>query len=180
MFHRRISLNSRLLLLLLGNSLNGFRLELMYIFLIVSLRSSLNDLHSFQLLVLLPHFIEITFFVCINRINLLNLKWSSDRLITVEKEFLKLPNLHMLLKQKSPSLPRNLTLGTFGELLIVCSTKVNLLYLLYSTARRSCLLHLIMQICSLNAFLKTLILMTRLSLYLFSLLELIWNCIIFP
>ena len=40
----------------------------------------------------------------------------------------------MLLKQKSPSLPRNLALGTFGELLIVFSTKVNLLYLLYSTA----------------------------------------------
>ena len=36
----------------------------------------------------------------------------------------------MLLKQKSPSLPRNLALGTFGELLIVFSKKVNLLYLL--------------------------------------------------
>ena len=32
----------------------------------------------------------------------------------------------MLLKQESPSLPRNLTLGTFDELLIVFSTKVNL------------------------------------------------------
>ena len=31
---------------------------------------------------------------------------------------------------------------TFGELLIVFSTKVNLLYLLYSTGRRCCLLHL--------------------------------------
>ena len=30
-----------------------------------------------------------------------------------------MPNLHMLLKQKSPSLPRNLALETFGELLIV-------------------------------------------------------------
>ena len=29
---------------------------------------------------------------------------------------------HMLLKQKSPSLSRNLALGTFGELLIVFST----------------------------------------------------------
>ena len=38
-------------------------------------------------------------------------------------------NLHMLIKQKFPSLPRNLALGTFGELLIM----VNLLYLLYST-----------------------------------------------
>ena len=34
----------------------------------------------------------------------------------------------MLLKQRSPSLPRNLALGTFGELLIVFSTKVNCLF----------------------------------------------------
>ena len=39
----------------------------------------------------------------------------------------------MLTKQKSPLLPRNLDLGTFGELLIVFSTKVNLLYLFYPT-----------------------------------------------
>ena len=31
--------------------------------------------------------------------------------------FLELPNLNMLLKQKSPSLPRNLALGTFNDLL---------------------------------------------------------------
>ena len=57
----------------------------------------------------------------------------------VAKGFLKLPNLHMLIKQKSPLLPRNLALVTSGELLIVFSTKVNLLYLLYSTGRRCCL-----------------------------------------
>ena len=55
------------------------------------------------------------------------------RLIIVTKGFLKLPNLHMLLKQKSPSLPRNFALGTFSELLIVFSTKVILQYLFYST-----------------------------------------------
>ena len=49
----------------------------------------------------------------------------------------------MLLKQKSPSRPRHLALGTFGKLLIVLSTKINLLYLLYSTDQRCCLLHLI-------------------------------------
>ena len=38
----------------------------------------------------------------------------------------------MLMKQKSSSLSRNLALGTFGELPIVFSTKINL-YLLYST-----------------------------------------------
>ena len=35
-------------------------------------------------------------------------------------------------KTKSPVLPRNLALVTSGELLVVFSTKVNLLYLLYS------------------------------------------------
>ena len=54
--------------------------------------------------------------------------------------------------RKSASLPRNLTLWTFGKLLIVFSTKVNLLYLLYSTDRRCCLLHLIKQNCLLKLF----------------------------
>ena len=77
------------------------------------------------------------------------------------KRFLKLPNLQILLKQKSPSLPRNLALGTSGKLLIVFSTKANLLYLHYSTAQRCCLLHVIKQNCLLKTFLRTLILMTR-------------------
>ena len=82
----------------------------------------------------------------------LNLKKSSDRLIIIAKGFLKLPNLHILIQQNSLSLPRNLALETFGELLIVFSTKVNLLYLLYSTAQRCCLLHLIKQSCLLKTF----------------------------
>ena len=113
------------------------------------------------------------FFVCTNRINLLNLKKSSDRLVIVAKRFLKLPNLHMLLKQKSPPLPRNLALRNFGKLLIVFTTKINLLYLLYSMDQRCCLLHLTKQSYLLKAFSRTLILMTLVSLYLFSLLELI-------
>ena len=39
------------------------------------------------------------------------------------KGLLKLPNLHMLIKQKSQLLIRNLALVTFGKLLIVFSTK---------------------------------------------------------
>ena len=143
MFHRRISL-SLVLLLLLVNFMSGFRLGLMYISLIENIRSSFTHLHGF---LLLPQLIEITFFVCIKRINLLILKESSDSLVIIATEFLKLPNLHMLIKQKSPLLPRNLALVTFRKLLIVFSTKVNLLYLLCSTAGRSCLLHLIKQNC---------------------------------
>ena len=104
MFNGKISLSSALLLLLV-DFVSGFRLELMS--LIVSIRSSL---------------IKITFFDCNNKINLLNLKESSDRLVIVAKGFLKLPNLHMLIKQNSLLLPRNLALETFGELLIVFST----------------------------------------------------------
>ena len=69
----------------------------------------------------------------------------------------------MLITQKSPSLSRNLALQTFDELLIVFSTKVHLLYLLYSTAKRYCLLHLIKQNCLLKIFPRTLILMTQVS-----------------
>ena len=58
----------------LVNFVSGFRLELMYISLIVSIRSSLTHLCSFQLLLLLPQFIEVSFIVCTNRINLLNPK----------------------------------------------------------------------------------------------------------
>ena len=73
----------------------------------------------------------------------------------------------MLIKQKSPSLPKNLALGTFGELLIVCSTKISLLYLLCSMPRRYCLLHLIKQNCLLRTFLKTIILRLRYPAFYF-------------
>ena len=63
----------------------------------------------------------------------------------------------MLLKQKNPSFSRNMVLGTFGELLIVFLTKVNLLYLLYSMVQWCCLLPLIKQNCLLKTFLTTLI-----------------------
>ena len=72
------------------------------------------------------------FFRLYLKLNLLNLKQSSGRLVIAAKGFLKLPNLHTLLKQKSPSLPRNLALGTLGELLIVFSTKLSLLNPLFN------------------------------------------------
>ena len=122
------------------------------------------------------------FFVCTKRIKLLHLKESSDRLVIIAKGFLKVhigANLHMLINQKNLSLPRNLALLPFSELLIAFSTKVNLLYFFYSTTMRYCLLHLINQNCLQKTFLRTLILMTQVSLYLFSLLELILNSLRF-
>ena len=41
----------------------------------------------------------------------------------VAKGILKLPNLHMPIKQKRLSLPTNVALANFGELLIVFSVK---------------------------------------------------------
>ena len=41
--------------------------------------------------------------------------------LIVAKGFLKLPNLHMIIKQRSPLFPKNLALRTFGELIIVFS-----------------------------------------------------------
>ena len=115
----------------LGNFVSGFRLELMYISFIVSMRSNFAHPHGFQQLVLL--YANFFFFAFTNRINLLNLKKSSGRLIIIARGFFKLPELHMPLKQRSSSLPRNLALRTFDKLLIVLLTKVNLLYFLYST-----------------------------------------------
>ena len=102
----------------------------MYISFIVNIRSSLIYLNGFYLLVLLPQLLEITFIVCINRITFPNLK--IYRLVIISKGLLKLPNLHMLIKQKSLICLRNIAAKTLVGLLIVPSTKVNLLYLLNS------------------------------------------------
>ena len=68
-------------------------------------------------------------------------------------------------KQRSLSHSRTLALATFGEMLIVV-TKV-------TTVPRCYVLHLIYQNCLLKTFMETLILMTKVSLYLFSPIELI-------
>ena len=89
------------------------------------------------------------------------------------KRVLEAAKLAYATKTKESITSQKLALGTFGELLIVFSAKVNLLYLLYSTGQRCCLLHLTKQNYLLKTFPRTQILMTLVSLYLFSLLELI-------
>ena len=118
-------------------------------------------------------------FVCIDKINLLHLKCSWDRLEIVAKGFLKLPNLFMLIKQKILSLFGKLPCVNLSELLILFSTRANLLYPLYLLVLRCCLLHLIKHNCLMKTFLRSLILMTHVSLCLLSLLELIWYCILY-
>ena len=74
----------------------------------------------------------------------------------------------MLLKQNSLSPPRNLALVTYRKLLMFL-TKLNLIYLLYSTVQKCCLLlYLIKHICLLKTFLRTLFLMTQVCLTCFS------------
>ena len=143
----------------------------MHISLIVSIRSNLTHLHGFHR----------NHFFCLHQQN----KYSESNVKFWQvsnccKRILEAAELVYVTKERSLSLPRNLALKTLGELLIVFSTKVNLLYLSYSADRRCCLLHLIKQIYFLKTFLRTLILMTLVSLYLFSFLKLIWNYIIFP
>ena len=81
----------------------------------------------------------------------------------VAEGFLKLSNLHLLIKQKNSSFLKNKALGTFAELLIVFSTKRNQRYLFYLTARGCCLLHLIKQNYLLNSNLDD----TAISLLIF-------------
>ena len=74
---------------------------------IYNLMSSIIYLHGFQVSGACVAFIvhrnlEIT----TNKINHVCLKQSSDRLVVVSKVFLKLLNMHMLIKQKDSSLPR--------------------------------------------------------------------------
>ena len=78
----RIYLNLALLQLLLC-FVNGFRLKLMYISPIINIRSRPIHLHCFQLPLVLPQVKVITSFICNNKI----------------REFLKMSNLVMLMKQ---------------------------------------------------------------------------------
>ena len=144
MFHGRVSLNS-VLLLLLVSFVSGFRLELIYISLTENIRSSFPSSPWFSAACVATIVYRNHFF------HLYQKDKSSESKVKFRQAskrwtgFLKLPNLHILTKQRSLSLPRNLALGTFGELPIMFSTKVNLLYLFNSTVQRYCLLHLIKQ-----------------------------------
>ena len=95
------------------------------------------------------------------------------------KRVLEVAKLAYATKTKESINSKKLGSWDFWRMAIVFSTKVNLLYLLYSTTWKCCLLLLIKQNCLLKTFLRTLIFMTWISLYLFSLLELILNYIIF-
>ena len=69
---------------------------------------------------------------------------TSFRLAIVAKDFLKLSNLSMLIKQRNLPLCRDFECWKYlANLLILFSTKVNLIYLLHLMGLRCCPLHLI-------------------------------------
>ena len=143
MFHGMISLNL-VLLLLLVNFVSG------YIYNIENIRSSLIHLISADCAAAIVH--RNHFFRLYQREKSSDSKVKFRQASNRCKRVLE-PAKLAYANKKSPLLPRNLALVTSGKLLIVFSKKVNLLYLLYSTGRRCCLVHLIKQNCLLKIFL---------------------------
>ena len=171
MFHGRISLNS-VLLLLLVNFVSGFRLELMYIS-HCKYQVKTNSSPWFSAACAAATVYRNQFF----QLHQQNKSSKSNVKIMQAsnhcKRVLEVSKLEYATKTKESITSQKLGTSDFSKLLIVFSTEVNLLYLFYSMERRCRLLHLINQHYLLNFFLGTLILMTLVSLYLFSLLELI-------
>ena len=135
-FHgRRISLNL-VLLLVVVNYVSWFRLVLMYISCIISIGLSHAHLPGFYLLSAIVH--RNRFFRCTNNKSSeskVNFRQTSNRCKRV------LEAAKLAYANKTKELITSEKLG-FRDLLVF-SAKVNLLYLLYSTARRCCLRHLI-------------------------------------
>ena len=109
-----------------------------------------------------------------------NLKKSSDRLVIAEILFLKLPELHMLLRKKNSTTSQKLSFQDFWSIANRVLNKgksaipplFNSMKVLSSTSDKTKLFA--------KSFLITLKLMTQVFLYLFLILELILNNIIFP
>ena len=132
MFYGRISLNSVFPLVVASFVWCSCGTDI-YISLIANIRSSLTHLHGFQLLVLLPWSIEITFFLLYQQNESYESKVKFRQAGNRCKRILEATKVAYVVKAKESitSLPSP---GTFCELLIVLSTKVNLLYILYSKA----------------------------------------------
>ena len=126
--HGRISLNL-VLLLLLVNFVSGFRLELMYISLIISIRSSLIHLHGFQLLVLLNKSFK----------SKVKFRQASNHC----KRVLEAATLAYAIKTKDSITSQKFGSRDFQQIAnSVLNKPLNLLYLLYSASQRCCFLHL--------------------------------------
>ena len=134
------------LLLLLVNFVIGFKLELMYISLIVNISGQVSVAYA-AAIYHMNHFFHL---YQQNKFSEPKVKFrqASNHC----KRVLEAAKLACANETKDCIFPRNLARGTFGKMPIVSSIKVNLVYFLYSTARSCCLLHLINQNCLLKIF----------------------------
>ena len=145
MFRGMISL-SLVLLLLLVNFVSGFRLDLMYI----SLRKYQVKPYSS------PWFSASCAAAIVHRNHFFHL-YQKDQSSDSKLKFRQASNCCKRILEAAKFAYANKTkvchfLVTFGELPIVFSTKVNLLYLFFSMVWRYCLLYLLKQNCLLKTF----------------------------
>ena len=122
-----------------------------------------------------------TLFFYTNRINLLNVKWTSDKLVIVAKGVLEASKIAYASEIKESITSHKLASHDFWQITYsnINKDKFAIPPLFNDPYRRCFLLHLKKQNCLLKTFLRFLILMTWVSLYLFFHLELIWSYITF-
>ena len=82
--------------------------------------------------------------------------YQKDKSSESKVKFRQASKLAYATKTRVHHFPETWLLGHLANCQLVFSTKVNMLYLLYSMAQRCCLLHLIKQNCLLETFLRTL------------------------
>ena len=127
------------------NFVNGFRLELMYI----PHRKYQVKSHSFPLFsaACAAAIVHRNHFFCLyHKDKSANSKVKVRQATNRCKRVLEAAKPVYANKTKESITSQNLAFRTFSELQIVYSRKANLLYLLYSTAQRFCLLHLIKKV----------------------------------
>ena len=114
------------------------------------------------------------FFVCTNKVNLLHLKSISYRIVIIAKRFLKLPNFAYANKTRVCHFPETLLLRLQENCANSFLSKgKSVIPAPLLPALSCCHLYLIRENSLLKTFLGTLILMTKVYLYVFSLLGLI-------
>ena len=172
MFHGKISL-SIVLLLLLVNLVSGFRLELIYISLIVIIRSSL--IHSWFSAACAAAIVHRNHFFRLYQQN----KSSKPKVKFRQasnccKRFLEAAKLAYANKRKAPITSQKLGSRSFWPVASSVLNKIkSAIPALFNSPDVFFYNILIKQNCLLKTSLRTLIFMTQVSLYLFSLLELI-------
>ena len=172
MFHGRISLKS-VLLLLLVNFVSGFRLEMMFISLMENIRSSLTHLHIIFSCLCCCHSSLKSLFHLYQKDKSSGSKVKLRQASNFCKRVFEATRVAYANKTRYFITSQKLGSRDFWQIANSVLNKGKSAIPPLFNGQRCCLLHLIKQNCLLKTFLKTPILMTQVSLYLFSLLELI-------